>query len=89
MKNDEQWLKPYTELEMIFEAMWMYRQYRWKYANDIAHDTYVDRHGEKPTLEEITFAMEAANQADRIVAHVHAQIEAEKEKASSSIIRIN
>jgi hypothetical protein len=73
------YLEPYSDEEMVYEALLTYSLNRLKFAKAISEEGFLDRNGKSPTKEEITFAMKAAEQADRLTAYA-------KEKVESPII---
>jgi len=78
-QNSSKYLQPYTDEEMVYEALVYYANQRHAFAQAIAQQGFVNREGKEATKEEITFAIKAAAQADRLVAYA-------KEKVESPII---
>ena len=77
----DKYLEPYTDEEMVYEALLTYSLNRLKFAKAISEGGVVDRDGKVPTHDEIAFAMKAAEQADRLTAYA-------KEKVESPIITL-
>jgi hypothetical protein len=79
--QQDNYLKPYTDAQMIYEALWMYASHRHAFASQICQKDYLNASGETPTKEERMFAVKSAEQADRIVLYA-------KKKAESPIIEL-
>ena len=77
----DKYLEPYTDEEMVYEALLTYSLNRLRFAKTISEEGFVDRDGNAPTHDEITFAMKAAEQADRLTTYA-------KEKVESPIITL-
>lgn len=74
-------LQPYTDAQMLHEALWMYAGHRRAFAEAIAQEDYLNSDGEPPTKKELKFAVKAADQAERLVEYA-------AEKAESPIIML-
>ena len=81
MTIDDKYLKPYTDAEMLYEALLFYANNRHAFAKAISEEGYKTHDGSAPTEEEITFAYNSAQQADRLVAYA-------KDKVESPIIQV-
>lgn len=75
------YLEKYSDEEMVYEALLLYANHRHAFASAIAQKEYRNSAGEEATMDEISFATHAAEQADRLVAYA-------KEKAESPIIQL-
>jgi hypothetical protein len=76
---NENYLKPYTDEEMLHEALLQYANRRRAFATAIQQPTYLMQNGEPATTKEIAYARTAAFQAERLVAYA-------KEKVESPIV---
>lgn len=68
-------LEPYKDEEMLFEALLMYANHRHMYAKVISEKGYLNSDNEPVTEAEISFAYQAAAQADRLVDYAKAKVE--------------
>jgi hypothetical protein len=75
MTNGTKYLEPYTDEEMVLEALAMYAARRHAYAQQIADPQYIMANGEPPTAKEIKFARKCAQQAERLVGYAREKVE--------------
>jgi hypothetical protein len=79
MKNGSNYLEPYTDEQMVLEALELYARRRYAFAEQLADPLYLKADGNPATTDEIKFARKCAQQADRLVGYA-------KEKVESPII---
>jgi hypothetical protein len=75
------YLVPYTDPEMVYNALLQYANKRHAFAQAISQKGYKNSEGSKVTKQEISFAYACCDQADRLVGYA-------KEKVESPIIQI-
>jgi hypothetical protein len=80
-KNGSNYLEPYTDEQMVYEALQLYAGRRHAFARQLSDPLYLKANGEPATTDEIKFARKCARQADRLVAYA-------KEKVESPIIQL-
>jgi hypothetical protein len=56
-----------NDAKMKADAMYWYAQMRWQHATAIGQKTYRMKDGKPPTAEDVKRALDAAEQADRLV----------------------
>jgi len=74
-EKHENYLKPYKDEEMVCEALIQYANRRHAYAMAISQTGFKHTDGTDPSKEEIHFAIEAAQQADRLVGYAMEKVE--------------
>lgn len=79
MTNGSSYLEPYSDEQMVLEALELYAMRRHAFAEQIANPLYLKANGEPATTQEIKFARKCAKQAERLVGYA-------KEKVESPII---
>ena len=73
------YLVPYSDEEMLLDALIYYARQRHAFAQAISQKEYKNKAGRGATIDEINFALDAAKQADRLVGYA-------KEKVESPVI---
>jgi len=73
------YLEPYTDSEMVYEALALYAAKRRAYAESMTQKGYLNSDGSVPTSAEILYAATTADQADRLTVYA-------KEKVESPIV---